>query len=306
MGKLVITRGVPASGKSTWAKAWVAGAEVDETRVRINRDDLRFQMFGKWYGVDEQAVTAAQEALMLTYFENNFDVVLDNTNLRARDVKSTLALAHKWGYEVEFVDFPVTYAVAQARDAARDRQVGPDVIDMFFDRFIKSRKYGELPPIPVLEVPPTFKSYEFTPGLPHAIIVDIDGTLAHMQGRSPYDNSLLHTDTADEIIATIASLWLRHTDAYVIVMSGRDAGCRRETEEWLTNALGWHEEFDYLRLYMRPEGDKRNDAVVKNELFEEHIAGKFNVDFCLDDRNRVVDMWRAKGLKVLQVADGNF
>jgi hypothetical protein len=57
---------------------------------------------------------------------------------------------------------------------------------------------------------------------------------------------------------------------------------------------------------MRPEGDTRNDGIVKNELFERHLAGRFIIDFVLDDRDRVVAMWRAKGLKVLQVAEGNF
>lgn len=297
--KLLITRGVPASGKSTFAKSWVLDGDVDAApRVRLNRDDLRFQMFGKYWGVDEQAVTVAQHALMVAYFKNRYDVVLDNTNLRARDVKESLALAEKWGYEVEFKDFPVTKAIALARDKARERQVGEEVIEMFFQRFIRK---GQLPPVPTLDAAPQFPMHEHVEGLPHAIIVDIDGTIAHMNGRGPYDNSLVHTDLFDEVIGQLAYLWSVGTNATVIVMSGRDAGCRPQTVEWMRDNNFYYDEF-----YMRPEGDQRNDAVVKNELFEQHIAGRYNVDFALDDRNRVVDMWRDKGIKVLQVAPGDF
>jgi hypothetical protein len=56
---------------------------------------------------------------------------------------------------------------------------------------------------------------------------------------------------------------------------------------------------------VRP-GDMRNDSIVKEEIYEEHIKPRFNVRFVLDDRDRVVKMWRENGLKVLQVAEGDF
>jgi len=57
---------------------------------------------------------------------------------------------------------------------------------------------------------------------------------------------------------------------------------------------------------MRSQGDTRPDEIVKREIYEEHIKPLYNVDFVLDDRNKVVKMWRSLGLKVLQVAEGNF
>ena len=57
---------------------------------------------------------------------------------------------------------------------------------------------------------------------------------------------------------------------------------------------------------MRTLGDMRKDSIVKQELYEQNILGKFNVSFILDDRQQVVDMWRSLGLTVFQVAEGDF
>lgn len=54
-------------------------------------------------------------------------------------------------------------------------------------------------------------------------------------------------------------------------------------------------------------GDNRKDSIVKRELYEKYIEGKYLIRFVLDDRNQMVDMWRNElGLKCLQVAEGNF
>jgi predicted kinase len=306
MGKLILTRGVPASGKSTWAKAWVE--EDPLNRVRVNRDNLRWTL-GVKGGIgdqwQEEEVTHWQNQMIVRYLSQGKDVVVDNTNLRARHVKELIKLGQKWGAEIEFENFPIPLWEALERDEARrfngERFVGPDVIKMFFDKFVG--KDGSLPAVPVVEgtAAQSFAPYVEQEGLPHCIIVDIDGTLAHMNGRDPYDTSLYHTDTYDEVIGMIANLWHTHQHADIIVLSGRDAAFWGVTARWLTAHSFW-----WIDLYMRPEGDTRNDAVVKDELFEKHIAGRYNVDFVLDDRNRVVEMWRAKGLRVLQVADGDF
>jgi hypothetical protein len=52
--------------------------------------------------------------------------------------------------------------------------------------------------------------------------------------------------------------------------------------------------------------DMRKDAVIKQELFDKYVAGKYNVLFVLDDRNQVVDFWRSIGLTCFQVNYGNF
>ena len=77
---------------------------------------------------------------------------------------------------------------------------------------------------------------------------------------------------------------------------------RTETEAWLRRhgIAGW------VELHMRPVGDYRRDDLVKRELYEALIANHYRVELVLDDRTRVVKMWRSLGLTCLQVAEGDF
>jgi predicted kinase len=300
MPNLIIYRGIPASGKSTAAKLWLLN--LPGKRARVNRDDIRLSNFGYHYGMDERIVTEIQDHALRTYLGNGYDVALDNTNLRSRDVRSVLRLAKEFDANVDFRDFPISLEEAIKRDEERARRgghhVGDAVITDLYHRFTPK---GELPPVPRLDedVEAEFPKYVAPEGRKRCILVDIDGTLAHMVNRGPYDASKYADDAIDNTIRRlVASQVLDHT---IIVMSGRDAAFRAVTEEWLA-ANGVY----YDLLYMRPEGDRRKDSIVKNELFETHIAGKYAVDFVLDDRDQVVRMWRAKGLKCLQVAEGKF
>lgn len=134
--------------------------------------------------------------------------------------------------------------------------------------------------------------------LQEAIIVDIDGTVAHMDGRSPYDYSLVSTDLIDESVQNIVHALSRYNQ--IIFVSGRKAECKDETLEWLN--LNFYPGFE---LHMRKDGDNRNDAIVKREILEELIK-EYYIVAALDDRNRVVKMWRESGIKCLQVQEGNF
>jgi len=137
--------------------------------------------------------------------------------------------------------------------------------------------------------------------LPKAVICDIDGTLAHMNDRSPYDTSKYHEDTKDNFIHNLFALLTEHGTARIIV-SGRSEDFREVTEQWL-----YDHGVSYKHLFMRPSGDTRNDRIIKRELYEKYIQPNYNVLCVLDDRNRVVDMWRNElHLRCLQVADGDF
>ncbi len=134
---------------------------------------------------------------------------------------------------------------------------------------------------------------------PIAVICDIDGTLAHMVNRGPYDPTKYLDDVRDDLVAWAFDAL--SVGAVRIIMSGRDEDYRADTELWLKR-----NEIEFDQLYMRPSGDNRNDAIVKQELYEAHVKDVYDVRCVLDDRNRVVDMWRANGLRVFQVADGDF
>ena len=285
MSKLIMTVGLPASGKSTWAKQQVAksGGNIK----RINKDDMR-EMFdaGKWSKNNEKHILALRDEIIRHYLFEGFSVIVDDTNLAPKHKETLQALAKKYGANFEtksFLEVPIETCIE--RDLHRTISVGEKVIRSMYNNFLK---------------PAPAASPEFDPNLPCAVLCDIDGTLAHMVNRGPFEWKRVGEDVIDKYIGGLVALLMR--DAHVIFLSGRDSICRSETEEWLAKY-----DFRGNMLIMRPEGDMRKDNIVKRELYEKNIKGKFNVLFVLDDRNQVVDMWRNElGLKVLQVAEGDF
>jgi len=135
---------------------------------------------------------------------------------------------------------------------------------------------------------------------PQAIICDLDGTLAILNGRSPYDASSCMGDSINEPIAHILRTYAAAGFSIVLV-SGRESRYRAPTEQWLADHT-----IPYSALHMRRTRDFRKDAIIKTELYEAQIRDKYAVLFVLDDRNQAVDMWRGLGLTCLQVAPGDF
>ena len=132
-----------------------------------------------------------------------------------------------------------------------------------------------------------------------AIIVDIDGTLATICDRSPYDYPKAIGDKLNDHVKQIIDKFKKTHE--IIILTGRDEECKDVTLEW----LNLHD-IDYDEVYMREHNDRRADDIVKKEIYKRHIQGHFNVTFVLEDRDRVVKMWRDIGLKCLQVNYGNF
>lgn len=141
-----------------------------------------------------------------------------------------------------------------------------------------------------------------------AIIIDLDGTLSNCAHRRHLAESSdwggFYAGIGDDSV----NAWcyellyaMRDRDYQVILCSGRPDGYRRVTELWLLlNSI------DYTELFMRKDGDSRNDAIVKEEILHRDILPKYDVLFAVDDRQRVVDMWRRNGIITLQCDEGNF
>lgn len=304
MATLTITRGLPASGKTTYARAWVA--QDPSSRVRVNRDDLRLSMFGAPF-LDyalEAVVSTAQRAQVEALLRAGRDVIVDDTNLRAKYARAWADLAAACGARFQWADFPIPLDVCLARDAARDRPVGEQVIRGMHDRYLAAG-HGFAPVTTTDTAQDSGSLYIPDPILPPAWVVDVDGTLALRRegswpcARSPFDWHRVGEDAPNRPVVELVTALADH--AAIVVMSGRDECCRPDTEAWLTlHVPGWTE------LHMRPAGDRRRDAVVKRELFETRVAPRWHVVGVIDDRASVVKMWRSMGLMCAQVAPGDF
>jgi predicted kinase len=278
--KVVIVKGLPASGKSTWAKQIID--EHPGMYKRVSKDDLRSMLDNsRWSKGNEKFILKARNALILLGLEEGHHVIVDDTNLLGkheqviRDLVKGLAV-------VEIKDFTtVPLETCIERDKHRQNYVGEQVIRKMHRDFLASK-----PPVIVAD-----------PELPHALICDLDGTLALFNGRNPYDASLCESDLLNKPVADIVKQYPQMT----LLVSGRKEEHREQTERWLLQ-----HDIAYYALWMRQTDDGRKDVEVKRDIYNEHIKGRYNIDFILDDRKQVVDFWRSQGLTVLQVADGDF
>lgn len=307
MSIVTIFRGVPGSFKTTEALR-LANASPSDV-VRVNRDDIRMMLFGAYWfdgddaSVKEKAVTEVEHSLIKSGIKANKNVIVDATNLNKQSVKSILRISGSHGADVEFRDFEVSYDDAQSIDKVRDKSVGSDVVDRFFKRNSIPKDTGKLPEAPAV---PTLDYSEFIPydasqgvlGNP-VVLVDIDGTVAHMDGRSPYDYSRVSEDKPDYHVAELVKT-LYHDGLEIIFLSGRKASCYDDTLSWLYELFQGDIKFS---LIMRETDDDRPDYIVKYELFQKYINRQRQVALVIDDRLQVCRMWHRLGLKVFRVGD---
>lgn len=307
-GKLIICRGYSGSGKSTWSKKYQADHPEERVivteRDMIRRDQLGYTHKTKTDRVTEQMVTTIQQGIVRAGLADGRTLVVSDTNLVLRFACEWAALAQEVGAEFHVVDFYVDKYICLAQNERRPlaEQVPASVIHEQAQRW-PYQQWQEVAPKPRTHDDPPAR-FEPDESLPPAIIVDLDGTLCIKGDRDIYDASLCHLDTLDETVNNIVEwAW----NAYdIIFMSGRGEEHRAQTEAWL-EANGWSLSLTGVHgPFMRPEGDRRPDFKVKADLFEEHVRGRFNVKFALDDRDQIVALWRGMGIKTLQVDFGNF
>jgi len=287
--KIILTRGLPASGKSTWAKEFVKNSNGKAKRV--NKDDLREMIdSGVWSKPNEQMILDVRDTMIKIWILEGIEtIIVDDTNFEEKHFERIKNIAERCNPTptVEYKDFlDVSLDVCLERDSLRAKPVGEKVIKDMHQRYI-------LPTIK--EVPAVNKKG-------NTIIVDLDGTYAHRCDRQWFDYSKVDQDDLDITVDGIVRAYAK-MDYIILIVSGREGTeeCRSKTLQWLDK-----HKVPYYDLMMRKQGDFRRDSIVKEEIYNNYIKDKFDVEFVLDDRQIVVDKWREMGLKCLQVAPGNF
>jgi predicted kinase len=289
--------GVPASGKSTYSQDKVRN---DASWSRVNRDDFRFMLKNapvcepKVENIISKLMYASIDALLA----KNLNVIVDNTHLKTKYIDELVAYVEHRA-DVRFRVFDISLEKAIERDNARTKKVGEQVlIKMYKDYKILVDSFAFQNQSKKRHV---FIDPPYDAALPDIVMFDMDGTLAHMNGkRSPFDWKRTDVDDPDRTVVNTFKdhMTLGHR---IFVLSGRSEEGREPTEQWL-DFYG----LKYEKLLMRKADDFRPDNQVKEEIYNHYIKGKYNVRVIYDDRQQVVDMWRSLGLKVYQVAKGDF
>lgn len=271
-------RGLPASGKTTYAKELVA-----QGYKRVNKDDLRAMIDNsKWSRDKEKIIFDIEKNLVFRFLRDGFNVVVDDTNFAHEAEWDMIAKTCESTFEIKDFNTPVHECVR--RNLLRGETVPTDAIWKMYRQYVQ----------------PNIKRPGYNKDLPDSYLVDIDGTLAHMTKRSPFEWDRVDEDTLDEYVAHLVD-YCKAKGNKIFILSGRDSVCREKTLTWLND---YNIPFD--ELYMRPAGDKRPDTEVKKELYENNIKGKANILGVFDDRDSVVNLWRSLGLKCFQCEPGAF
>lgn len=292
---IILTRGLPASGKSTWAKEM---AKYTPNMVRVNRDEIRTQLYPglDYRDINEELITEVETAMVRAALREGNSVIVDAMHLQQRYV-------NRWqrqGYPVVIREFHAPLETLLYRNEQRGDRVSASFIHTAFKKH--TNKDGNLRKVTtnpeqyeVFKFPKyeTFRNEE----APEAFIFDIDGTLAHNDGhRSYFDYTKVYDDKVKYEVASVANdLGNSH---HIIVVSGRKAECYDDTVRWLED-----NNIRYDQLLMRADEDSRPDAIVKYEILRDRVAPQYDVLGVFDDRPSVCEMWRAIGVPTFQVGD---
>ena len=288
--KVVMLQGLPGSGKSTWASQQAGFVVVNKDAIRA--DFKRADPNWSWSHENEKAVIQIRDLQIEEALHQGRSVIVDDTNFAHKHKVRIEQLAREGGatFEVRKFDTPVETCIERDAQRTGDQRVGPDVIRQMAAQFHIGAPQ------------PQFDPYEHDEHLMKAIICDLDGTLALFgDKRSPYDHSKCVNDDINSPIKRLIEIYYRFMGYQIIYLTGREEKFRPETNAFLMKHL-----CPPGPLWMRTTGDFRKDWIIKGELFDANIRNKYDVEFCLDDRNQVVEFWRSIGLTCLQVAEGNF
>jgi predicted kinase len=283
--KVVMCRGLPGSGKSTWTKEFI---EKNSNFRRWNRDDARMAFDGGKYSKDkERSIKELRNFFIERSLFLGFSVIVDDCCLDKSNEEAIRPIAELNGaaFEIKFFDVPLSECLR--RNALRPNPVPDHVIIKMHDRYLKKEQSH-----------PVY--YPLSSVLPNCWVFDVDGTLALRGDRGIFDHEQCHLDAPNMPVVKMAQ-YLIDRGAQIFVVSGRMDNSYPQTSKWLTqNGVYYHD------LYMRKTGDQRKDSTVKEEIWREHFKDKWNILGWWDDRNQVVEHLRELGLPIWQVQNGNF
>lgn len=299
---ILLLVGPPGSGKSTFAKYFL---RTEENWMRVSRDDFRMMNFaqGNLSDKQESLITEMVDASISALLNKNINVLIDATHCKKEYIDSYIKKYNSRA-DISFKLFDIEKNELLKRCETRYKETGkyiPEkVLNKMYSQFeILKNEFDFSIRSKIENLPVEIRQQKAD--LPKAIICDLDGTLALIHGRNPFDASKCNDDHLNEPIGNLLKNYAQ-LGYKILLVSGREDRFKEPTLEFLNKY-----KIPFNKLWMRKTLDKRKDAIVKEEIFETHINNNYYIEFVLDDRNQVVDMWR-KNLKItcFQVNYGDF
>lgn len=310
--KALVTIGVPASGKTTFAKKWEDEdpdnrwvVELDEIRKEYSPDkDLNRYSFKN----EEKVADEFYKSISFAWSCDK-DICISNTNVNGKYLDVLLSFLDDLDFEVTFKVFHKSFRDLVRDDKKRNKMVGSEVIYKMLLNFNKLRQTHphvfeqdnhwlekDFPIIKKVE-----NKYPVSENKPCVAIIDIDGTLADMGKRNPYDYEAAINDTARKDVALLVNAL--HKEHTVVFVSGRSEDARVVTEEWL-HGLYRDRVLDFdpveeSHILMRCSGDTRQDWIVKYEIYRDIVSQMGELKVVVDDRPQVIRMWEMLGVDTI-------
>lgn len=295
--KLILCRGIQGSGKTYFAKAWVA--EDPENRIRINNDDIRNMLGPYWVASREKLVSSIKKNMAEEAINRGYDIVVDNMNLNPKEVlfwKDMVKMANMdpdgYQYEIEFKDFFIPLEECIRRDAMRPNPIGEKVIRETWKRY----KHF----IQTTEVEKHVDSMRRYTGKPKCIVIDMDSTMCFNVTKRPWYgdgaaegmlNDIPNTGVVD-IVRDLSKIYS------IVVATGRDTTQAEVTKEWLAK-----QGIEVDKYFFRTPRDYRKGVEVKKEQITD-ILEEYDIVAIFEDCEPIVQMYREMGLTVLQPNKG--